>query len=162
MAEEKKFPMTAEGLEKLKNELNDLIMNQRPAITSRIQEARSFGDLSENSEYQSAKDEQAFVEGRIKQLQQMIQFAEVIDSTKVSSKVVTLGKKVTFNEVPDGEDESYVIVGSAESDPLSGKISNDSPIGKSLIDHKVGDQVEIPLPNNASMTVKIKKVEKNS
>ncbi len=78
MAEEKTYPMTAEGLAKLQAELDDLITNKRPAITSRIQEARSFGDLSENSEYQSAKDEQAFVEGRVKQLQQMIQFAQVI------------------------------------------------------------------------------------
>ncbi len=160
MNKEKSFPMTAEGLEKLKKELNDLINNQRPNITDKIQKARSFGDLSENSEYQSAKDEQAFVEGRIKQLQHMTQFAKVVDSSSVSKNVITIGKKVTFKELPDGEKESYKIVGSAESDPSSGKISNDSPIGKSLLDHKTNDTVEIPLPNKQKITVKILHVEK--
>ncbi|MCV3296063.1 transcription elongation factor GreA [Oenococcus kitaharae] len=160
MAEEKTYPMTAEGLAKLQAELDDLIKNKRPAITSRIQEARAFGDLSENSEYQSAKDEQAFVEGRVIQLQQMIQFAEVIDTNSVSKSILTLGKTVSFKEVPDGEEESYTIVGSAESDPMSGKISNDSPMGKALLNHKTGDTVEIPLPGNNSMTVKITRVGK--
>ncbi|MHA5095032.1 transcription elongation factor GreA [Oenococcus oeni] len=160
MAEEKTYPMTAEGLAKLQAELDDLITNKRPAITSRIQEARSFGDLSENSEYQSAKDEQAFVEGRVKQLQQMIQFAQVIDASSASKNVVTLGKKISFKEVPDGDEETYTIVGSAESDPLSGKISNDSPMGKALLDHKTGDKVEIPLPENHSVTVEILHVNK--
>ncbi|MDN6900835.1 transcription elongation factor GreA [Oenococcus sicerae] len=160
MAEEKTYPMTAEGLAKLQAELDDLITNKRPTITARIQEARAFGDLSENSEYQSAKDEQAFVEGRVKQLQQMIQFAQVIDASTVSKNVVTLGKTISFKEVPDGDTETYTIVGSAESDPLTGLISNDSPMGKALLNHKTGDQVEIPLPGNNSVTVAITHVAK--
>ena len=117
-------------------------------------------DLSENSEYESAKDEQAFVEGRITTLENMIRFAEIIDNDGVDQDEVSIGKTVTFQELPDGEEEEYTIVGSAEADPFSGKISNDSPIAQALIGKQLGDQVIIATPGG-DMTVKITKVEAN-
>lgn len=112
----------------------------------RIKIARSFGDLSENSEYDSAKEEQAFVEGRIALLEQMLRNAVIIEDNGEDKDTVTLGKAVTFVELPDGEEETYTIVGSVEADPFEGKISNDSPIAKSLMGKKVGDEVTVQTP----------------
>ena len=112
----------------------------------RIKIARSYGDLSENSEYESAKDEQAFVEGRISTLEKMIRFAEIIDDNNVEKDVVSLGRKITFIELPDGDEETYTIVGSAEANPVEGKISNDSPIAKGIIGKKLNEEVVIPTP----------------
>ncbi|MBT9672789.1 transcription elongation factor GreA [Secundilactobacillus kimchicus] len=158
MAEEKTFPMTAEGKTKLEAELEDLKLNKRPQVVERIQIARSYGDLSENSEYESAKDEQSMLESRIKTIEHMIQYAEVIDSGQTDKDEVTVGKKVTFKELPDEEPEEYTIVGSAEADPMSGKISNDSPIAQALLGHRVNDEVVIQIPAG-EMTVKILTVE---
>ena len=160
---EKVYPMTLEGKEKLEQELaelEELKVVKRKEIVERIKIARSFGDLSENSEYESAKDEQAFVEGRITTLENMIRFAEIIDNDGVDQDEVSIGKTVTFQELPDGEEEEYTIVGSAEADPFSGKISNDSPIAQALIGKQLGDQVIIATPGG-DMTVKITKVEAN-
>ncbi|CAM4022052.1 transcription elongation factor GreA [Catellicoccus marimammalium] len=155
---EKVFPMTLEGKQKLENELEELIMKKRPEIVERIKIARSYGDLSENSEYESAKDEQAFVEGRITTLENMIRFAQIIDSEGVDSDEVSLGKTVTFKELPDGEEETYTIVGSAEADPFAGKISNDSPIAQALLGAHLGEEVVIATPGG-EMKVEIIKVE---
>ncbi|CZQ95192.1 prokaryotic transcription elongation factors signature 2 [Trichococcus palustris] len=155
---EKVFPMTAAGKAKLEAELEDLKVNKRKEIVERIKIARSYGDLSENSEYESAKDEQAFVEGRITTIEKMIRFAEIIDDRNFDSNLVSLGSKVTFAEIPDGDEESYIIVGSAEADPLEGKISNDSPIAKALLGKNIGEEVVITTPGG-NMTVKIVKVE---
>ncbi|WP_311431654.1 transcription elongation factor GreA [Facklamia hominis] len=157
---EKTFPMTQEGKEKLEQELEDLKVNKRAEIIERIKIARSFGDLSENSEYESAKDEQAFVEGRISTLENMIRFAEIINDQDYADDEVTLGRKVTFKELPDGDEETYTIVGSAEADPMSFKISNDSPMAQALIGKKVGETVTIETPGGA-FDVKILKVEKS-
>lgn len=157
--DQKTYPMTLEGKAKIEAELEDLKVNKRKEIIERIKIARSFGDLSENSEYESAKDEQAFVEGRISELENMIRFAEIIDDSNVSEDEVTLGRKVTFMELPDGEEESYTIVGSAEADPLEFKISNDSPIAKSLLGRKLNDEVTIETPGG-QFEVKILKIEK--
>lgn len=154
---QKVYPMTLEGKAKLEAELEDLKVNKRKEIIERIKIARSFGDLSENSEYESAKDEQAFVEGRISNIENMIRFAEIIDDTNVESDVVTLGRKVTFVEVPDGDEETYAIVGSAEADPMEFKISNDSPIAQAILGKKVGDVVAIETPGG-SFDVKITQV----
>ncbi|MBS9335658.1 transcription elongation factor GreA [Fructobacillus papyrifericola] len=159
MAEEKTFPMTAEGRDKLQAEVEDLITRQRPEITKRIQIARSYGDLSENSEYQSAKDEQAFVEGRIVTLRKMIENAEIISADDSAADEVAMGKTVTFQELPDEEPETYTIVGSVEADPLSGKISNESPMANALIGKRQGETVKVPLPNGVDIEVKILKVE---
>ena len=147
MAEEKTFPMTLEGKQKLEQELEDLKMKRRPEVIKRIKIARSYGDLSENSEYESAKDEQAFVEGRISQIENMLQYAEIIDNDDVDKDEVSMGRKVTIKELPDEEPESYQIVGESESDPFNGKISNESPMAKGLLGHKVGEEVEIEIPN---------------
>ena len=154
MAIEKVFPMTKAGKEKLEHELEQLKTVKRKEVVERIKIARSFGDLSENSEYDSAKDEQAFVEGRITTLENMIRNAKIIEESDVVSDTVSLGKSVTFVELPDGEEETYTIVGSAEADPFEGKISNDSPIAQSLIGKKVGDQVTVQTPGG-EMQVKI-------
>lgn len=151
---EKVYPMTLEGKQKLEDELEDLKINKRKEIVERIKIARSYGDLSENSEYESAKDEQAFVEGRISTLEKMIRFAEIIDDKNVEADIVSLGRTVTFVELPDEEEESYSIVGSAEANPLQGKISNDSPIAKALLGKRVGDEVSIATPGG-DMRVKI-------
>lgn len=150
--------MTAEGKEKLEQELENLKLKKRPEIIERIKIARGFGDLSENSEYSSAKDEQSVVESRISEIKTMLQYAEVVDVNDVDINEVSVGKKVTFQE-DDDEPETYQIVGSAESDPLAGKISNDSPIAQSLLGRKVGDNVTIETPDGA-FDVKIIKVEK--
>lgn len=154
---EKVYPMTIEGKAKLEEELEMLKTVKRKEIVERIKIARSFGDLSENSEYESAKDEQAFTEGRITTLENMIRFAEIIDNNGVDANEVSLGRTVTFIELPDGEEEEYTIVGSAEADPLSGKISNDSPIAKALIGRKLDDEVTIDTPGG-DMNVKIVKI----
>ena len=147
MADEKTFPMTAEGKEKLEQELEDLRLKRRPEVIKRIKIARSYGDLSENSEYESAKDEQAFVEGRISQIENMLQYAVIIDNDDVAADEVSMGRSVTFKELPDEEPETYTIVGESESDPLSGKISNESPMAKGLLGHKVGEKVDIDIPS---------------
>ncbi|WP_025727938.1 transcription elongation factor GreA [Atopobacter phocae] len=156
--EEKTFPMTLEGKEKLEKELEDLIMNKRKEIVERIKIARSYGDLSENSEYESAKDEQAFVEGRISTLEKMIRYAVIIDDQNIAKDEVSLGRRVTFKDLDFNEEESYTIVGSAESDPLEGKISNDSPIAKALIGRKLNEEVSIDTPGG-KMRVMITKIE---
>lgn len=156
---EKVYPMTVEGKQRLEEELENLKINKRKEIVERIKIARSYGDLSENSEYESAKDEQAFVEGRISTLEKMIRLAEIIDDKDIEADVVSLGRKVTFTELPNQEEEEYSIVGSAEADPLQGKISNDSPIAKALLGKRVGDQVTISTPGG-DMIVKIIKVAK--
>ncbi|MFC2685064.1 MAG: transcription elongation factor GreA [Limosilactobacillus oris] len=146
MAEEKTFPMTLEGKQKLEDELEEYKMKRRPEVIKRIKIARSYGDLSENSEYESAKDEQAMVESRIAQIENMLQYAEIIDNEDVDKDEVSMGRSVTFKELPDEEPETYSIVGESESDPLSGKISNESPMAKGLLGHKIGEEVEIEIP----------------
>jgi transcription elongation factor GreA len=158
MATEKKYPMTREGKEKLENELENLKTVRRKEVVERIKIARSFGDLSENSEYDAAKDEQAFVEGRITTLENMIRNAEIITEDTANSSNVSLGKSVTFKELPDGEEETYTIVGSAEADPFEGKISNDSPIAKSLMGKTIGDEVTVSTPGG-DMFVRITAVK---
>ncbi|MCW1927048.1 transcription elongation factor GreA [Bhargavaea beijingensis] len=145
MSTEKKFPMTQAGKEKLIEELEYLKTVKRKEVVERIKVARSFGDLSENSEYDSAKEDQAFIEGRISTLESMIRNAEIIEDNGDDDRV-QLGKTVTFKEVPDGDEESYTIVGSAEADPFEGRISNDSPIARGLLGRTVGDRVKIMTP----------------
>ena len=149
MSNEKQYPMTLEGKTKLENELNELKTVKRPEVVDRIKVARSFGDLSENSEYDSAKEEQGFVEGRISLIEQMLRNALIITEDETSG-VVSLGKTITFDELIGGKranfEESYTIVGSAEADPIEGKISNDSPIAKALMGKHVDDVVKLTTP----------------
>lgn len=158
MAVEKSYYMTQEGKEKLEQELLYLKTERRQEVVERIKVARDFGDLSENSEYDAAKDEQAFVESRISQVEKMIRNAVIIENDNENPNVVSLGKSVTFQELPDGEEETYTIVGSAEADPFEGKISNDSPMAKSLLGHEIGEEVAVVTPGG-DIQVKILKVE---
>ena len=156
MAEEKTFPMTLEGKKKLEDELEEYRLKPRPEVIKRIKIARSYGDLSENSEYESAKDEQAMVESRIAQIENMLQYAEIIDNEDVDKDEVSMGRTITIQELPDEEPEEYQIVGESESDPFNGKISNESPMAKGLLGHKVGEVVEVEVPNG---TIKLKIVK---
>lgn len=158
MATEKSYYMTQEGQEKLEEELDHLKSARRQEVVERIKEARGFGDLSENSEYDAAKEEQAFVESRINQVEKMIRNAVIIENDNDNPNIVALGKSITFIELPDGDEETYQIVGSAEADPFEGKISNDSPIAKSLLGQEVGNEVSVATPGG-DMQVKITKVE---
>jgi len=158
LAAEKVFPMTQAGKEKLVQEIEYLKSVKRKEVVERIKIARSFGDLSENSEYDSAKEEQAFVEGRITTLENMVRNAKIIAEVAMASDSVTLGSSVTFIELPDGDEETYSIVGSAEADPFEGKISNDSPIARSLLGKKVGDQVSVQTPGG-EMSVRITSIK---
>lgn len=157
MTKEKSYYMTEEGKQKLEDELHTLKTVKRKEVVERIKIARDFGDLSENSEYDSAKEEQAFVESRIAQVEKMIRNSVIIESNN-DENTVGLGKKVTFIELPDGEEETYTIVGSAEADPFEGKISNDSPIAKSLIGKEKDAEVMVPTPGG-DIKVKIINVE---
>ncbi|MCK6257857.1 transcription elongation factor GreA [Fictibacillus sp. WQ 8-8] len=158
MSEEKKHYMTLEGKQKLENELEHLKTEKRKEVVERIKIARSFGDLSENSEYDAAKDEQAFVEARIVQLEKMVRDAVIIEENKAAGDSVSIGKSVKFLELPDGDEETYMIVGSAEADPFEGKISNDSPMAKSLLGKKVGEQVSVQTPGG-EISVRILEVK---
>src|SRR5690606_25396080 len=149
MSNEKQYPMTLDGKQKLEDELNTLKTVKRPEVVERIKVARSFGDLSENSEYDSAKEEQGFVEGRISLIEQMLRNAVIITEDETSN-TISLGKTVTFDELINGKranfEESYTIVGSAEADPMEGKISNDSPIARALMGKHVDDVVKLTTP----------------
>jgi len=153
LANEKQYPMTLAGKQKLEEELEYLKTVKRKEVVERIKIARSFGDLSENSEYDSAKEEQGFVEGRITTIESMLRNALIIEESGASD-VVTLGKTVSFVELPDGDEEEYTIVGSAEADPFEGRISNDSPIAKALLGRKVDDIVKLTTPGG-DMEVRI-------
>ena len=142
--------ITKEGLKKLKEELDYLKTVRRQEVAQRLKEAISYGDLSENSEYEEAKNEQAFVEGRIIELEQKIKNAKIISEKKTDmrSKEIDIGSTVTvMNKTDNDEPETYTIVGSTEADPLEHKISNESPIGKALLSKKKGDVVEIASPS---------------
>ena len=154
----KEFPMTQEGYNKLEEELEYLKTIKRPEVVEKIKVARSFGDLSENSEYDAAKDEQGFVEQEISKIEDMIRHAKIITENGDSNSV-NIGRTVTFEEIPDGDKEVYTIVGSAEADPFEGKISNESPIAKALIGKKLNDTVTVPLPNGNDMKVRIVSID---
>lgn len=158
MENQKQYPMTQEGFEKLEQELEELKTVKRPEVVEKIKVARSFGDLSENSEYDAAKDEQGFIEQDIQRIEHMIRNALIIEDTG-DNNVVQIGKTVTFIEIPDGDEEVYQIVGSAEADAFDGKISNESPIAQSLIGKHLDDEVRVPLPNGAEMKVKITNIQ---
>ena len=140
--------ITKEGLKKLKDELHELKTVRRQEVANRLKEAISYGDLSENSEYEEAKNEQAFVEGRILELEAKIKNAKII--SEKHAKEIDIGSTVMLqNKTDNDEPERYTIVGSTEADPLDHKISNESPIGKSLLGRRKGDTVEIQSPSGA-------------
>ncbi|HEL1585943.1 TPA: transcription elongation factor GreA [Streptococcus suis] len=157
---EKTYPMTLLEKEKLEKELEELKLVRRPEIVERIKIARSYGDLSENSEYEAAKDEQAFVEGQISMIETKIRYAEIVNSDAVAADEVAIGKSVTVQEVGESDEEVYHIVGAAGADAFANKVSNESPIGQALIGKKTGDLATVETPVG-SYQVKILKVEKS-
>lgn len=156
---EKTYPMTLAEKVQLEKELEELILVRRPEVIERLKIARSYGDLSENSEYDAAKDEQAFVEGQISTLETQIRYAEIIDSDAIAKDEVAIGKTVEIREVGQKAKEKYAIVGSAAADVLAGKISNESPLAQALIGKKAGDTAVIAAPSG-SYEVEILKVTK--
>ena len=139
--------LTQEGLEELKKELDELINVKRPENIQAIKEARSLGDLSENAEYDAARNEQAQIEARIKQLEKMLENVSIIED--VTTDKVSIGNTVSIKYVDEDEEDEYKIVGSQEADPFESKISNESPIAQALFDHKVGDVVTVQSPNGS-------------
>lgn len=142
----KEVILAPEGLKKLESELEYLKTVKRREIASRIKQAIEFGDISENSEYEEAKNEQAFVEGKIVTLQKMLKNAKVIDDTDIDITIVSIGSKVKVKDLESGEEFEFYIVGSAEADPAKSKISNESPVGRALLGKKVNDIVNVNVP----------------
>ncbi|MBX5467010.1 MAG: transcription elongation factor GreA [Firmicutes bacterium] len=143
---ERELLVSAEGLKKLEAELEYLKTVKRMEVAERIKTAREFGDISENSEYEDAKNEQAFVEGRIQTLEKMLRQARVVDSDKEDPTTVHIGSRVTVRDLDEDIEEQYDIVGAAEADPSKNRISNESPVGKALMGVRVGDVVEVNAP----------------
>ena len=141
--EEKKNIMTREGLRKYENELHDLKVIRRIEVAQKIKEAREQGDLSENAEYDAAKDEQRDIEARIVELEKILKNVEVVDDEDITADRVMVGSTVTILDMEFSEEETYKIVGSTEADSLRGKISNESPVGKALIGKSVGDVITV-------------------
>lgn len=147
MSNNKENLLTVSGLAKLEEELEYLRATKRAEVAQRIKQALAFGDISENSEYDEAKNEQAFVEGRIAQIENILKTAKVIDDEDINTDIVSVGAKVLVKDEELGDEMEYTIVGSAEADPMNMKISNESPVGKALLGKKVGDVVEIVVPD---------------
>jgi transcription elongation factor GreA len=151
--------LTPEGLDRLKNELEFLQTEKRQEVADRIKEAREFGDISENSEYDDAKNEQAMLEAKIAQLQDKLRSASVIDSKELGTDLVRVGSVVHVKDEKTGKSVKYAIVGSAEAKPTENKLSNESPVGKALIGHKRNEVVEVPVPRGPKRKLKITKIE---
>ncbi|MDW7670882.1 MAG: transcription elongation factor GreA [Bacillota bacterium] len=153
--------LTNKGKEKIESELEHLKTVRRKEISERIKQAIEFGDITENSEYDEAKNEQAQIEERIMKLDNILKKAVIIDEDDISTEVVSIGSTVSLRENGDVEEVKYTIVGSAEADPYEMKISNESPVGRALLGKRVGDKVEVQIPDGITMyeVVKIEKVE---
>jgi transcription elongation factor GreA len=151
--------LTPEGLQKLKVELEDLQTVRRREVAERIKEAREFGDISENSEYDDAKNEQALLEQRIAQLEERLRRASVIDEKAIDTETVGVGVRVYVKDQKSGESRKFQIVGPTEADPAEQKLSNESPIGKALLGHKRGEVVTIDVPRGPKKKLKITKIE---
>jgi transcription elongation factor GreA len=143
---EKEIVLTREGLEKLERELDDLKTVHRKEVNDRIRQAKEFGDLSENAEYEDAKQEQAFIEGRILKLESMIRNARIIEDSEYAAGEVHLGCTVKVKDLKSNSSHEFSIVGSAEADPVNHRISNESPLGRALMGHKKGETVDVATP----------------
>ena len=143
---EKDVILTRAGFEKLKEQIDELETVKRREVADRIREAREFGDISENSEYDDAKNEQALLEARIARLKEQLRSARVIDTSDIPKDVVSVGSKVKVKDLDDGSTDEYQIVGSAEADPSARRLSNESPVGRAVLGHKKGDVVEVAVP----------------
>lgn len=161
--DEKEVLLTEEGYQKLVDELTFLVTKRRKEVAERIKDSIEYGELTENSEYKDAKEEQAFVEGRIQQVNDILAMARIIDEKKVKTSSVCLGSMVTLKDLETGEDFEYHLVGSVEADPSNHRISNESPVGRAIIGKKVGQIVHVNVPQGSVeyQVVSIKKHENN-
>jgi len=151
--------ITPEGLENLKAELEELQTTRRREVAERIKEAREFGDISENSEYDDAKNEQAMLESRIAQMEERVRRAIVVDKDQLDTGVVSVGVKVHVKDQKTGDSRKFQLVGSAEANPAEEKLSHESPIGKALMGRKRGEVVSVEVPRGGSRELKITKIE---
>jgi transcription elongation factor GreA len=157
----KQVVLTYEGVKKIEDELEHLKTVKRKEVTQKIKTAISYGDLSENSEYDEAKNEQAFVEGRIATLENMLRNARILDDDEIKTDVVSVGAVVRVKDLEFDDVLEFTIVGSAEADPTEMKISNEAPIGRGLLGKKVGDKVEIQVPDGVS-TFEVLEIKRHS
>jgi transcription elongation factor GreA len=151
--------LTPEGLEKLKKEIETLSIDKRREVAERIKEAREFGDISENSEYDDAKNEQAMLEARIATLEDKLRSASVIDPSELKPDLVRVGSVVHVKDSESGKSFAYTLVGSTEADPSANKLSNESPVGKALVGRKKGDTAKVTLPNGKTRELTVTKIE---
>ena len=151
--------LTPEGLEKLKAEITYLSTDKRREVAERIKDAREYGDISENSEYDDAKNEQAMLESRIAALEDKLRSASVIDASELSNDVVRVGSVVNVKDESSGKSLQYTIVGSTEANPGENRLSNESPVGQALLGNKRGDVVSVMLPNGRARELKITKID---
>jgi len=159
MGNEKEVILTVDGLNKLEKKLEYLKTVRRREVAERIRQALELGDISENSEYEDAKNEQGFIEGQILEIEKMLRNAKVIDEQDVDPDTVSVGSKVTLVDVDNKTEFEYMIVGSAEADPSQARISNESPVGRSLMGKKVGNIVNVEVPMG-TIQYKIKAIKK--
>lgn len=143
----KEIILTAEGLKNLQEEYENLKTVKRKEVAEKIKVARGFGDLSENSEYDEAKNEQAIVEARIAEVEAMLKVARVLDETEIAHDTVSVGSTVKLKDLEFDEIETYYLVGSTESDPMNNRISDESPLGKALLGKKVGERISVDAPS---------------
>lgn len=155
----KKNILTEEGLEKLENELQDLKVNKRKEVADKIKEAREQGDLSENAEYDAAKDEQRDIELRIEEIEKILKNAEIVTSEDIGVNGINVGSVVRIKDLEFDEEMEYKIVGSTEADVLANKISNESPVGMALIGSTVGDKIEVETPNGEMVHYEILEIK---
>jgi transcription elongation factor GreA len=151
--------LTPDGYEKLEAEIEHLRTVKRREVAERIKEAREFGDISENAEYDHAKNEQAMLETRIAQLEEKLRSAKVVDAKDTEAGVVSIGCTVRVKDEKSGKSVAYQIVGSAEADPSQNKLSNESPVGAALMGHKRGEVVTVPVPRGPRRKLKITKID---
>ena len=151
--------LTPEGLTKLKDELSHLQSDRRREVAERIKDAREFGDISENSEYDDAKNEQAMLEAKIAQLEERIRAATVVNPEELSNDIVGVGSIVHVKDEKSGKSQKFTIVGSAEANPAESKLSNESPVGRALIGHKRNDVVSVQVPKGPARKLQITKID---
>jgi transcription elongation factor GreA len=151
--------LTPEGLEKLQAELEELTTTKRREVAERIKDAREYGDISENSEYDDAKNEQAMLESRIAMIEERLRSATVVNAKDLTTETVQVGSVVNVKDQDSGKSDQYTIVGSTEASPAEKKLSNESPVGRALIGHKKNEIVTVQLPNGTSRDLKITKID---
>ena len=154
----KEIVLTKKGLDELKAKIEHLQTDRRREVAERIKDAREFGDISENSEYDDAKNEQAMLERQIAELEDKLRSASVIDASELSNDVVRVGSVVNVKDEGSGKSLQYTIVGSTEANPSENRLSNESPVGKALLGHKKNDTVAVALPNGKTRKLKITKI----